>query len=73
MESSSSNPPSYFGWSIFTTFCCLPLGVAALFFSNEVKIASTTGDTTKAAEASRKAKLFNIIGLAIGAILPFYH
>uniref|UniRef100_A0A8C6U279 Uncharacterized protein n=1 Tax=Neogobius melanostomus TaxID=47308 RepID=A0A8C6U279_9GOBI len=61
--------PSYLGWSIFNTLCCcLPLGIAAIVFSCKAQDASAVGDQVNAAEASRKAKILNVIGLVCGII-----
>uniref|UniRef100_A0A672HDW3 Uncharacterized protein n=1 Tax=Salarias fasciatus TaxID=181472 RepID=A0A672HDW3_SALFA len=58
--------PSHLGWSIFTTLCCcLPLGIAAIVCSCRVGNhfqASTTAD------ASRTAKILNVVGLVCGII-----
>ncbi|CAK6968133.1 synapse differentiation-inducing gene protein 1-like [Scomber scombrus] len=62
--------PSYLGWSIFNTLCCcLPLGVAAIVCSCRVQNATALGDSTRAADASRTAKMLNVIGLVCGIIL----
>ncbi|KAK5614871.1 hypothetical protein CRENBAI_010628 [Crenichthys baileyi] len=58
---------SYLRWSIFSTLCCcLPLGIAAIVYSNQVSYAIATGDTVAAANASRKAKILNIIAAVLG-------
>uniref|UniRef100_A0A671WKX0 Uncharacterized protein n=1 Tax=Sparus aurata TaxID=8175 RepID=A0A671WKX0_SPAAU len=55
--------PSYLGWSIFTTLCCcLPLGIAA-------QNSNAAGESALAADASRTAKILNIVGLVCGIIL----
>jgi len=60
---------TYLGWSIFSTLCCcLPLGIAAIIFSRKVQDANMMGETSKAEEASRKAKIINISALVIGII-----
>lgn len=65
-----SAAPSYLGWSIFTTLCCcLPLGIAAIVCSTKVQSANGVGDSSGAMEASKKARMFNIIGLVCGIIL----
>ncbi|KAG9348573.1 hypothetical protein JZ751_002309 [Albula glossodonta] len=56
--------PTYLPWSIFTTLCCcLPLGIAAIVCSTKASGANSVGDTTRAQEASRTAKILNIVGL----------
>ncbi|KAI1893483.1 hypothetical protein AGOR_G00124190 [Albula goreensis] len=62
--------PTYLPWSIFTTLCCcLPLGIAAIVCSTKASGANSVGDTTRAQEASRTAKILNIVGLVLGLIL----
>lgn len=62
--------PSYLGWSIFNTLCCcLPLGIAAIVCSCRAQNASAVGDQVNAADASRTAKILNVIGLVCGIII----
>ncbi|TWW77244.1 synapse differentiation-inducing gene protein 1-like [Takifugu flavidus] len=62
--------PTYLGWSIFNTLCCcLPLGIAAIVYSCRVQNANAVGDNTVATDASRTAKMLNIIALVCGIIL----
>ncbi|KAM6987747.1 interferon-induced transmembrane protein 1-like [Tautogolabrus adspersus] len=62
--------PSYMAWSIFNTFCCcLPLGIAAIIYSNKAQTANTLGQTSEAMDASRTAKVLNILALVFGIIL----
>ncbi|KAJ8391265.1 hypothetical protein AAFF_G00095320 [Aldrovandia affinis] len=62
--------PTYLAWSICNTLCCcLPIGIAAIIFSTKVSGANSVGDTTRAQEASRTAKILNIVGLVLGIIL----
>uniref|UniRef100_A0A8C4SYM1 Uncharacterized protein n=1 Tax=Erpetoichthys calabaricus TaxID=27687 RepID=A0A8C4SYM1_ERPCA len=69
-RSRGQSVPSYLGWSIFTLICCcLPVGIAALICSCRVNDASSAGDSVRATEASRKAKILNIVGLVIGIIV----
>jgi len=61
--------PNYLVWSILTTvFCCLPGGIAAIIYSSKVNTALALGDYTAALEASKKAKMWNIIGLCVGLV-----
>jgi len=63
------DPPNYLIPSIlFTIFCCLPLGIPAIIFAAQVNSKLAAGDYDGAVSASRKAKLFMIIG----AILTFF-
>ncbi|CAB1348512.1 unnamed protein product [Coregonus sp. 'balchen'] len=62
--------PSYLGWSIFNTLCCcLPIGIVAIICSCRADKANAVGEATAAAEASRIAKILNIVGLVIGIVL----
>ncbi|KAK1145950.1 UNVERIFIED_CONTAM: hypothetical protein FKN15_076593 [Acipenser sinensis] len=62
--------PSYLVWSIFNLLCCcFPLGVAAVVCSCRSENASGVGDMARAQEASRTAKILNIVGLVCGIIL----
>ncbi|KAJ0063950.1 hypothetical protein NL108_014473 [Boleophthalmus pectinirostris] len=62
--------PSYLGWSIFNTLCCcLPLGIAAIVCSCRAQNANAVGDQINAEDASRTAKILNVVGLVCGIIL----
>ncbi|XP_070762603.1 dispanin subfamily A member 2b-like [Enoplosus armatus] len=62
--------PSYLGWSIFNTLCCcLPLGIAAIICSCKAQNANALGESATAVEASRTAKILNVVGLVCGIIL----
>jgi len=67
---SRSVAPSYLGWSIFNTLCCcLPLGIAAIVCSCRAQNANAVGESAIAADASRTAKILNVMGLVCGIIL----
>ncbi|XP_062329186.1 proline rich transmembrane protein 1B-like [Osmerus eperlanus] len=62
--------PTYLAWSIFNTLCCcLPLGIAAIICSCRVSNANAIGEKTTAEEASRTAKILNIVALVCGIVL----
>ncbi|XP_035535286.1 interferon-induced transmembrane protein 2-like [Morone saxatilis] len=71
MESQSRGvAPSYLAWSIFNTLCCcLPLGIAAIVCSCRAQNANALGESAQAEDASRTAKILNVIGLVCGIIL----
>ncbi|CAI5795393.1 differentiation-inducing gene 1-like [Podarcis lilfordi] len=70
MEASQRNVNSYLALSIFNLLCCcLPLGIAALVFSLQARSASNEGNINQAASSSRTARILNIIGIVIGAIM----
>ncbi|KAJ8280622.1 hypothetical protein GJAV_G00057000 [Gymnothorax javanicus] len=57
-------------WSIITTLCCcLPIGIAAIVYSSKASGANSAGDVARAQEASRTAKILNIVGLVLGIII----
>ncbi|CAL1570454.1 unnamed protein product [Knipowitschia caucasica] len=61
--------PTYLGWSIFSTLCCcLPLGIAAIVCSCRAQNANSEGDQIMAKDASRTAKILNVIGLVCGMV-----
>ncbi len=61
--------PNYLVWSILTTvFCCLPGGIVAIVYSGKVNTALALGDYNAALETSKKAKMWNIIGLSVGLV-----
>ena len=61
--------PNYLVPSILVTvLCCLPLGIVAIVFAAQVNGKLQAGDFDGAVEASSKAKLFCIIGAAIGLV-----
>uniref|UniRef100_A0A8D3D545 Uncharacterized protein n=1 Tax=Scophthalmus maximus TaxID=52904 RepID=A0A8D3D545_SCOMX len=67
---SRSVAPSYLGWSIVNTLCCcLPLGIAAIVCSCRAQNANAAGDAAMAQDASRTAKILNVIGLVCGIII----
>lgn len=59
--------PNYLLFAVFTTFCCcMPLGIVAIIFGAQVNSKLAVGDYAGATEASRKAKLFCWIAVALG-------
>lgn len=66
----SAQPNNYLVWSILTTvFCCLPTGIVAIIKSAKVDSLWTTGQYAAAQQASDEAKKWNIIGVAIAAVI----
>uniref|UniRef100_A0A3P8WGU6 Uncharacterized protein n=1 Tax=Cynoglossus semilaevis TaxID=244447 RepID=A0A3P8WGU6_CYNSE len=65
-----SAAPSYLGWSIFNTLCCcLPVGIAAIVYSCKAQNANSVEESAAAMDASRTAKILNVVGLVFGLIL----
>lgn len=62
--------PNYLWQSIVVTLCCcLPLGIVGIIFATQVNSKLAQGDTAGALEASKKAKLFMLLGLGIGLVV----
>ena len=60
---------NYLVFSILTTIlCCLPLGIVAIIKSTQVDKELAAGNYQAALEASKQAKMFNIISAAVGGI-----
>jgi hypothetical protein len=53
---------------LLTVCCCPPLGIVAIIFAAQVNQKLAAGNVTGARDASRKAKLFCLIGLVIGVL-----
>ena len=63
-------PPNYLIPAILVTlFCCLPVGVASIIFATQVNSKYQAGDIAGAEEASRKAKMFAMIGAGVGVVV----
>ncbi len=61
--------PNYLWQSIVVTLCCcLPLGIVGIIFSAQVNSKLAVGDVAGAQEASKKAKMFTLIGFAVGLV-----
>ena len=62
--------PNYLVLSIFVTLCCcLPMGIVGIIFGAQVNSKLAQGDVAGAREASKKAKMFPLIGIAIWVVL----
>lgn len=62
-------PPAYLVWSIIVTLlCCMPLGVAAIIFSAQVKQAYNRGNLAKAEKMSEWAQWMIILSIVLGLI-----
>ncbi len=67
--SATGEIPNYLIPAILSTvFCCLPLGVVSIVFATQVNNKVAAGDTAGAMEASRKAKMFMMISVGLGAL-----
>ena len=61
--------PNYLIPAIISALCCFPLGIISIIFAAQVNGKVQSGDVTGALDASKKAKLFSIIFIAIGVVL----
>lgn len=60
-------PPNYLWQAIVVTLCCcLPLGIVSIIFAAQVNSKWAQGDVAGAHDASKKAKMFMLIGVGIG-------
>lgn len=64
----------YMIFAIFTTLlCCMPLGIAAIVFASKINSCQRMGDYAGAQNAAKKAKLFSIIGAAVGLVVTILY
>ena len=65
--------PNYLIPAIISAICCLPVGIVSIIFAAQVNGKVATGDIAGALNASKKAKLFSIIAIALGVALWVYY
>jgi Interferon-induced transmembrane protein len=51
---------------LVTLFCFLPTGIAAIVYANQVSSKRAAGDIIGAARASKQARMWTIVSLAVG-------
>jgi hypothetical protein len=61
--------PNYLIPAIISALCCFPLGIISIIFAAQVNGKVQSGDVAGALDASKKAKLFSIIFIAIGVVI----
>ena len=61
--------PNYLIPAIISALCCFPLGIISIIFAAQVNGKVQSGDVASALDASKKAKLFSIIFIALGVVL----
>ena len=61
-------PPNYLVWSIITILLCTIPGIVAIVYSTQVNSKWGTGDAAGAYDASKKAKMWALIGTILGAV-----
>lgn len=65
----AANVPNYLIPAILSTvFCCMPVGVVSIIFAAQVNSKIAAGDIAGATEASKKAKMFMFVAIALGAL-----
>ena len=63
-------PPTNLIWGILSTiFCCLPLGIVAIYYSNQVEKAYINGEYEKAVKYSDRATNWCIASITISVLL----
>jgi t-SNARE complex subunit (syntaxin) len=69
-QPSGTPPPNYLVFAILTTiFCCQILGIVSIVFAAQVNSKWNSGDTQRALDASRNAKLWAWIAFGSGFII----
>jgi hypothetical protein len=58
--------PNYLVLAILSVFCCWPLAIVSIINATKVNKLLASGDTAGAMEASKNAKRWAIIAIAIG-------
>ena len=62
-------PPTYMVWAVIATvFCCLPLGVAAIFFAAQVSTKYYARDFDGARKSSERAEIWIIASIVTGVL-----
>jgi len=61
-------PPNYLVWSIITILLCTIPGIVAIVYSTQVNSKWGTGDAAGAYDASKKAKMWALIGTILGVV-----
>jgi len=69
MENKPKRPANYLALAIISTIlCCLPAGIVSIVYSTQVNSAYDEGDYDKANRASKNAKTWGIVSIAIAAV-----
>ena len=61
--------PNYLIPAIVSALCCFPLGIISIIFAAQVNGKVTAGDMAGALDASKKAKMFSYIFIALGLVV----
>jgi hypothetical protein len=54
---------------LVTLFCFLPTGIAAIVYATQVSKKRDAGDYIGAAQASKQARMWTIVSLAVGVVV----
>jgi hypothetical protein len=54
---------------VVTLLCCLPFGIAGIVFASQVNAKAQAGDIAGAEESARKARMWSLWGLGVGAVV----
>ena len=69
MEAKPTRPPNYLALAIISTIlCCIVPGIVSIIYSTQVNSAYDMGDYDKAMRASKNAKTWGIVAIAIAAV-----
>ena len=67
-ETNKAKPDNFLVWAILSTvLCCLPLGIVAIVYANQVDSLWFAGKPNESQEAAKKAKLWTWISAGTGA------
>ncbi|MCP4709298.1 MAG: CD225/dispanin family protein [Planctomycetes bacterium] len=63
-------PPNYLAYAILSTiFCCMPFGIVSIVYAAQVNSYWETGQFERAAELSRKAKIWCWVAFICGIVM----
>ena len=69
MEQKPQRPQSYLALAIISTIlCCLPAGIVSIVYATQVNSAYEDGNYEKAMNASKNAKTWGIVSVAIALV-----
>lgn len=69
MENKPQRPSSYLALAIISTIlCCLPTGIVSIVYATKVNSAYEDGNYLEAEKASKNAKTWGLVSIAIGVV-----
>lgn len=70
----AERPPNYLVQAILVTiFCCMPFGIVAIIFAAQVDGKAASGDIEGACDYSNKARMWCLVSLGLGLIIPILY